>query len=188
MNVKSVVTLLLLLFVGASAVYLVIGDSQPTSTSRPATGPASNAPPDAPADATAPASTSLSDPAATTAADHPAQPADTAPKVIVYYFHSTQRCRTCLTIERLTSEALTAAFPDALAAGTLEWHAVNTDEPANSHFIKIYELVASSLVMVQRRDGADGAWVNLDRVWELVHDQAAFKEYVTQQARAYLEP
>jgi len=178
MNAKKVVTPLLLLFVGASVVYLLISESKPVESNLSAQTPASTKQP-APTDVPAPVNPSEKAVAEKTAA---------AQTVAAYYFHSTQRCRTCLTIERLAREALTEQFANALTNGALEWRAVNTDEPANAHFIKDYELVASALVLVQRRDGDQVSWVNLDRVWDLVHDEPAFKRYVIEQTRAYLEP
>lgn len=171
MNAKKVVTPLLLLFVGASCVYLLIGESKPVE-SNPSTQ--------------APASTKQSALTEAPAVVGTAEKAGAVQTVAAYYFHSTQRCRTCLTIERLAQEALTEQFADELANGALEWRVVNTDESANTHFIKDYELVASALVLVQRRDGVQVSWINLGRVWDLVHDEPEFKRYVTEQTRAYM--
>jgi hypothetical protein len=185
MNAKNIVTLVLLVFVGASGVYLLIGETKQSEPNQPPVVPA---PTVQPAAAAQPGATAQPVPPETTAEAEPAAPDDAARKVIAYYFHSTQRCRTCLTIERFAEEALIEQFGDALADGSLEWHALNTDEPANAHFVKDYELVASSLVLVEARGGAEQSWMNLDRIWELVRDEPAFKRYVAEQARVYLEP
>jgi hypothetical protein len=48
-------------------------------------------------------------------------------------------------------------------------------------------LAAPSVVLVRREQGQQTAWQNLDHVWELVGDKAAFQEYVTQETREMLE-
>ncbi len=99
-------------------------------------------------------------------------------KLIAYYFHRTQRCRTCLTIEAYAKEVLTDGFPEALETGELEWRLVNLEEPANEHFVEDYELAASALVLVDTQNGAQTGWRNLECVWELVSDELKFKAYV----------
>lgn len=109
-------------------------------------------------------------------------------RIIAYYFHNTQRCKTCLAIERLSEAALREQFGREFESGILEWRVINIEEPPNEHFVQDYGLVTSSLVLVDMQDGEQRAWINMDRVWELVHDdEAAFKHYVADQARQYLE-
>lgn len=118
----------------------------------------------------------------------PTTAAAPAHQVIAYYFHNTQRCPTCRKIEALAEETLRERFPDALKAGTLEWRTVNMEEPGNIHFMQDYGLVASSVVIVDLRDGQQCGWTNLEKVWEYVHDdEATFKQYVGDHVRDYLE-
>ena len=90
-------------------------------------------------------------------------------------------------MEAYAEEALKEAFPQALQAGELEWHAVNVEEPAHEHFVEDYELTASALVLVDTQAGEQKEWRNLERVWELVGDELEFKVYVEAQALAFLE-
>lgn len=164
MNAKTIGTLALLAFVAASVAYLAIDEV----TGRP--NDAARAEPNTPAASVA---------APTAAPNH---------KVIAYYFHNTQRCMTCNKIERLAEAALRETFADALDAGELEWRTINMEDAPNRHFVEDYALVTSSLVLVDQHDGAQRAWVNMDKVWDLVHeDEADFKAYVTAQAHKYLE-
>jgi hypothetical protein len=78
-------------------------------------------------------------------------------------------------------------FADALKRGSMVWRMVNVDQPANQHFIKDYELYTKSVVLVKMRDGKQAAWKNLDRVWELLNDQAAFQKYVTDEVKQFVE-
>jgi len=185
MNAKTLVTVVLLAFVGISVGYLVVSEANAPGAAEksPAAVPTA-ADADSGAGGTATPAAAATDEAATES------PAAVTPvhKVIAYYFHNTQRCMTCLKIEMLSEEALREQFADALDAGTLEWRVVNMEEPPNRHFAEDYQLVASSLVFVDLRDGVQRDWVNMEKVWELVHgDEATFKKYVADQAREYLE-
>lgn len=164
MNPRSIITTVLLAFVAVSVGYLVVTEMRG-------------------ADDAAPVVTAAAAPSSDAAAGRPA-----THKVVAYYFHNTQRCSTCLEIERRSEAALKAEFADALERGTLEWRVLNMEEPPNAHFVTDYALVTSSLVIVDVHDGRQRAWASMDRVWELVHDdETAFTDYVAKQVRAYLE-
>ncbi len=127
-------------------------------------------------------------PAAGIAADGTTAAAAAPPAtgVVAYYFHGNFRCKTCLAIERLSRETITAEFPDELSSGRLTWRAVNVEEPDNEHFVRDFELTTRSLVLVSYEDGKVVRHRNLDKVWQLVHDEGAFSEYVREAARAFL--
>jgi len=107
--------------------------------------------------------------------------------VVAYYFHGNVRCMTCRTIERLANETITADFPDELESGELTWRALNVDESANEHFVKDFNLVTRSLVLVSYRDGKVVRFQNLDKVWQLVRDEEAFSRYVRESTRSFLD-
>ncbi len=109
----------------------------------------------------------------------PAPTADT----LVYYFHASVRCRTCVTIEAYARETVTTAFGAELQARRLTWQAVNVQEPANQHFVRDFQLYTRSLVVVDAKDPK--RFKVLDRVWQLVHDKPAFQRYVEQEIRGF---
>jgi hypothetical protein len=168
MNAKSIVTVLLLTFVGVSVVYLVITEAGSRAKSKTPSEPR----------ITAPATRAVDE----SESDRADQPADH--RLVAYYFHRTQRCHKCLTIETYAEEALKEAFPEAVGRGELEWHAVNVEEPANEHFVEEYGLTSSALVLLDLWDGEPREWRNLEQVWDLVGDEPRFKTYVQTEARA----
>lgn len=107
--------------------------------------------------------------------------------VRVYYFHTTQRCASCKKIEAWSDAAIRAAFESALGAGSLEWEVVNIDDPLNRHFVDDYKLYTKSLIVVDRVNGQQTRWKNLEKVWQLLQSEAAFRQYVQGEVRAYLE-
>jgi len=170
---KSAVTAVLLLFVAGSIVFLVVSETRkPTDSTTPA---APTAAPGLPGQEILKTESDVPDPA-------DARRAGT----VVYYFHGTMRCPTCLRMERYAREAVEQNLGAEIDAGLVEWHSVNYDEPANEHFLKEYGLTASALVIVsQAQSGAD-SWRNLDRIWGLVSDETAFRAYVVEEVTAMM--
>jgi hypothetical protein len=107
-------------------------------------------------------------------------------QVIVYYFHGNFRCQTCRRIEQLTREAVSENFGAELSAGALEMQVINVEQPENSHFSKEYQLFTRSVVVSDMVNGKETQWKNLQKVWELVHNEKAFKEYIRSEVKAYL--
>jgi len=115
-----------------------------------------------------------------------AAPAASGRQVVVYYFHRTARCPTCLKIEALAKQEVETSFAAELKRGDLKFQSLNVEEAGNEHFVKDYELVSQSLVLVDYRNGIQGHWKNLDAVWDLVHTEEDFNRYVRDEVRAYL--
>ena len=108
-------------------------------------------------------------------------------KVVLYYFRGNERCQTCMKFESYTEQAIQEAFAGQLNNGELVWKMVNTDEPANKHFVSDYQLYSKSIVVVENRDGKRGRWKNLEKIWELVGDKNTFVKYITDEVGTYLE-
>jgi len=170
---KSLVTMILLLFVAVSVGYLVLGgpDSKPAADGVSVNAPNGSQPPAVPpSPSTAPAAASEAQ----------------TPTLIAYYFHATQRCPTCLRMERYAREAIADAYSAELATGRVQWQSVNYDDPANEHFVQRYGLYASALILVPGEAGIPPGGQKLERIWDLVGDEAAFKTYVLDEAAKLL--
>jgi len=109
-----------------------------------------------------------------------------AKKVVVYYFHNTVRCATCMRMEDFSGFAFQAGFPDELKSGKIEWRVVNMQTPENLHFVKDFQLHMSSLVIVRFKDGKQVAWRNLEKIWDHVGDMTDFVKYVQSNVKALL--
>ncbi len=109
------------------------------------------------------------------------------PRLVVFYFHATRRCPTCQKIEKQGYEAIAAAFGSMLADGRLRWQTRNFEERENHRFVTRFEIVAPSLVIAKMRGDKIVAWRDLDKVWDLVHEPDAYREYVQKQVRAFIE-
>ena len=99
-------------------------------------------------------------------------------KIIAYYFHGNFRCPTCHRLEEYSREAIELNFSAALASGKLEFKVINTDEGANAHFIKDYQLYTKSLILSLVKDGRQVKWINLNKIWEYNGNKQKFIDYV----------
>jgi hypothetical protein len=105
----------------------------------------------------------------------------------VYYFHGNQRCATCKKIEALTKKTLEEGYAEQLKNGSLELQVVNVDISSNEHFVKDYELAVRSVVLSRLEGGKETNWRRLDKVWQLVHDEAAFAAYLREEISLLLK-
>jgi hypothetical protein len=163
---KTIITFFLLTFVAVSLGYAIIKESglkeQPRSSVPDATK----------------GTTRTDTQGMTEAAEHES-------RVIAYYFHGNTRCITCRTIEAYAKEAIEGGFPDALKRGRLEFKVLNVEEPRNEHFVRDYQLAASSVILARFERGKQRDWKNLQLVWELVRDHDAFVIYVQEEAKSF---
>lgn len=118
-------------------------------------------------------------------ADPPGSGAGTG-QVVVYYFHGTVRCKTCLAIEGLTREA-EAEFAAELAAGRLDLQVVNLDDPKHEHFVEDYQLSTRCVVLSRRVKDKEREFRRLDWVWDRVHEPEIFLRDMKSEIRALLE-
>jgi hypothetical protein len=108
-------------------------------------------------------------------------------EVVLYYFHGARRCNTCRSIEAFAQQAVEGKFGDALESGALQWKVVNVDEPANEHYLTDFNLVGSSLVLVEMKGEEVARHEVLQEVWTLVRDEPRFVEYVQRSVDEYLK-
>ncbi|MGD2093639.1 MAG: nitrophenyl compound nitroreductase subunit ArsF family protein [Phycisphaerales bacterium] len=157
MKIKTIISTTLLLFVAASATYLVVDEVRSSSRQNPGT--------------TEPKDSHF---------------ASINNGVIVYYFYETVRCPTCRKFESYTQEILQSTFAEEMEKGNLIWKMVNTDEPGNKHFRDDYGLYTKSIVLVKISGGKQVKWKNLEKIWERVGDKDAFVKYIQDEIREYL--
>jgi hypothetical protein len=69
----------------------------------------------------------------------------------------------------------------------MEWRPVNTDEPGNEHYRDDYSLYTKSVVVSDLQDNEEIRWKNLDQVWQLLGNEAEFKDYIREEVEAWLE-
>jgi hypothetical protein len=109
-----------------------------------------------------------------------------AERIIVYYFHRTVRCPTCVQVESSAKEAIESLFSEPLKDGRLEWRSVNYEEQGNEQYATDYKIAGPCLVLVRMKGGKPVEWRNLPEVWTLVGDKRAFVHLILCNVQEFL--
>ena len=106
------------------------------------------------------------------AADPPAD------RVIVMYFHRTQRCPTCLKMGSYSEEAVKDGFSKQVKEGTVEFHYVDFQDKKNAALAKAYQIEGPALIVVNVEKNRVKEYKNLEDIWTHVREKDGFLKYV----------
>ncbi|MCG6189235.1 nitrophenyl compound nitroreductase subunit ArsF family protein [Maribellus maritimus] len=70
-------------------------------------------------------------------------------KTVVYYFHNTRRCPTCMAIEKETKKVLEDSFAESVGKGDIVFKAYNAEEAENRELVKKMNVTGSALIIVK---------------------------------------
>ena len=108
------------------------------------------------------------------------------PEKVVYYFHRTARCPTCLAMEAWSGQVV-----KALATGKIPQkivlNAVNLDLPENKHYVQDFQITFSTVVIAEIQGGNALRWKSLDDIWSFSHDEASFKQFLESEIGPFFE-
>ena len=76
-------------------------------------------------------------------------------KLLVYYFHITNRCHTCISIEATTKKVLEESYQKKLDDGTIIFKTFNVDLPENKDIVKKYEAYGATLALTKIENGKE---------------------------------
>jgi hypothetical protein len=107
--------------------------------------------------------------------------------VVVFYFHTSRRCFTCKAIESSIKEVLDTNFKLELDDGKILWRPVNLDKPENRHFINDFSLSNPTAVIAKIDDGKIGSHKELDLLWKIVRNKPVLNEYIKSETSAFLK-
>lgn len=99
-------------------------------------------------------------------------------RLVVYYFHSKQRCKTCMNFEKYTKELIAANFPEQEKKGLLEFQSISISDEDGKKYVQQYQLVSKSIILSTVKDNKETEFKNLDKIWDLIGEEAVFKQYV----------
>jgi len=71
------------------------------------------------------------------------------PKVLVYNFHITNRCVSCIAIEKATTKTLNTYFSAELKQGRVKQYILNVDEDKNADIAEKYQAFGSGLYVTR---------------------------------------
>lgn len=107
-------------------------------------------------------------------------------RLIVYCFHRSVRCNTCIKMEQYTKEALVSDFADQLEDGSIQCQVVDVEQPENDHFLDDYQFVGPAVVLVWIHGEATTHWENLPDIVPLLDQKPLFMEYLRKRVQAVL--
>jgi len=107
--------------------------------------------------------------------------------IVVYYFHRTIRCPSCILLEERTKEAVEFGFEKELNIGSIRSAVINVEENGNEHFVGDYHLNVQSVIISEIHNGKEKRWKNLDQVWALLEDEGRLLEYIQKEIKDYLK-
>jgi len=106
--------------------------------------------------------------------------------VVVYYFHRTIRCETCLKFETLTQRALRGGFAAELASGRIAWRVLDFEQPESETLTSRYDVFDSSVVVSKLVGEREIEWKKLNDIRALAEYEDAFIGYIQEEVGAYL--
>lgn len=111
-----------------------------------------------------------------------------APKdrVVVMYFHRTQRCPTCLKMGSYSEEAVKNGFAKETKAGKVSFHYVDFQDEKNAVFTEAYGVSGPTLIVAKVQGDKVAEYKNLQEMWTKVRDKDAFLQYVQTNVKSYL--
>ena len=69
--------------------------------------------------------------------------------VQVYYFHSSHRCNTCLTVEKVTNNSLNELYPKQMKSGSIKFESIDMDEPTGEYLAKKIKVSGQTLIIIK---------------------------------------
>jgi hypothetical protein len=103
------------------------------------------------------------------------------PVVRVTYFTDDIKCESCRTIEALTRQTVAERYPEQLKTGRVFYEKRNMDNPRNAGLVRDYGLSFKTVVIADVRDGEVRGWERMDDVWNRLHQEEKFVEYLAGQ-------
>jgi hypothetical protein len=84
-----------------------------------------------------------------------AKNADPKLKLQIYYFHITNRCHTCISIENELRKCVTENYKNELETGIIRFASLNCELPENQELVKKYEAYGATLVLTKYESGKE---------------------------------
>lgn len=105
-------------------------------------------------------------------------------KYLVYYFHPTARCESCINIENFTKELIETKYS---RNPSIEYKPLNIEDKENGHFKKEFNLKFSSVVIVDAKDKSVNRFKLLDSVWSYSDNKEKMFEYVEREIEEFIK-
>lgn len=117
-----------------------------------------------------------------------AAPKTTAPVVEVLYFHGSQRCRTCVALQKAAKELVEKNYAKELKSGRVKFREIDLSSKEGEKLGDRYEIAWSSLIIVRKQGGKEKFADLTDEGFKYaVKDKAKIQAIIQKQINAYLK-
>jgi thiol-disulfide isomerase/thioredoxin len=106
-------------------------------------------------------------------------------RVVVMYFHRTERCPTCKKMGAYADETVKSAFMEQIKKGTVSFHFVDFQNKKNEKLAKGYRIEGPALIVAKIADNKVAKYADLEDIWTKVGDKPAFMKYVRDNVIAF---
>ena len=104
-------------------------------------------------------------------------------KVVVYYFHNTRRCATCMGIQQAIEDTIDDSFSKDVDAGMLDFKELNMEEAANKKLVDQFQLSFGTMIVAAEAGGKTRKFENAGKVWELAQSPVELRQYIEKSIR-----
>jgi hypothetical protein len=104
-------------------------------------------------------------------------------RIDVTYFHATQRCQGCMTIEELTEGTMKDYFAKELKDSSMTYSSIDFLDPKNEHFQDDYKFEVQTLIISKKVNGKEVKWKNLEKIWDLYSNPTNYTKYLESEIR-----
>lgn len=111
----------------------------------------------------------------------------TGDQVVVYYFTRKFRCQSCQTLENTILKTVRERYSQPFSSGRLAMCVINVDAPANRHFLEEFEILSTSVYIVEKAGGQVVRSENLDGIWDVLDDAQAITSLIVKGLDNYLD-
>ncbi len=109
-------------------------------------------------------------------------------KLLVYYFHITDRCNTCRSIEAVTTKVLNENYKNELDSEIIVFKTFNVEYPENKYICEKYQAYGATLALTKIEFGAE---VKIDDLtnfaFSKIHTEEIFTKGLMDKINEYLK-
>jgi peroxiredoxin len=96
-------------------------------------------------------------------------------RIVLLYFHRTERCQSCNNAEQYARDTLNTYFPDEVKSGKLSIQSI--DYQKDKEMAKKYNVNMQGLKLAEYRDGQETV-KDVSEIWTYVRDKNAYENYL----------
>jgi len=116
------------------------------------------------------------------------QISDKNTKLLIYYFHVTHRCNTCIKIENTTKKILDTYYSKELKKGIIIFQSINCELPENKNLVDKYQAYGATLAFTPIIQGKEaGIDDQTSFAFSKINNEEVFTEGLKEKINSYIK-